>query len=81
MFQIMKKEDIESILMTNRYLTICRNDPEKYAIFRMYLNHKIKKALNRRISNPISFISCIKIIFAGLLAIHLYLEVQMTALE
>jgi len=47
MFHYMKKQEIESILLANKYLTLCRSDDNKCHIVRKYLTHKIKKALNR----------------------------------
>ena len=62
----MKKEDIESILMVNRYLTICKGDSDKQSVARTYLNHKIKKALSRKKSTSMPLTHYIKSIFVGL---------------
>lgn len=61
------KKDIESILIANRYLTLCKcqSNTDRYHKVRNYLNHKIEKALNRKKSNSMPF-SFFKSIFAGL---------------
>lgn len=47
----MRKQDIESILLASKYLTLCKYDNNKCLIARKYLTHKIKKALNREEPN------------------------------
>jgi hypothetical protein len=45
------KEDIESILIINKYLTLCKmNDPnsDKYLTIRNFLNKHMDRALKRR---------------------------------
>ena len=45
----MRKEDIESILLANAYLNLCKGCCEKkYDVARRLLNYRIKKVLNRR---------------------------------
>lgn len=45
----MRKEDIESILLANAYLNLCRGCCEKkYGVARRLLNYRIKKVLNKR---------------------------------
>jgi hypothetical protein len=61
----MRKQEIESILLANRYLTLCKSDEDKYLIARKYLTHKIKKALNRSEPNkmPLLKFNLLGIIF------------------
>ena len=59
----MRKEDIDSILLANMYLTLCKcNRSERLDIAKQFLNKRIKKALNRKISNSTPF-NLYKIIF------------------
>jgi hypothetical protein len=43
----MREEEIESILIANRYLILCKSDNRKLLLARKYLTHKIKKALSK----------------------------------
>jgi len=65
MFHFMRKQEIESILLANKYLTLCKSDDNKCNIARKYLTHKIKKALNKSEPNkmPLLRFSFLGIIF------------------
>lgn len=42
-----KKEDIETFLQLNRYLTINRNDAKKAELLRSYMRLKVQNMLNK----------------------------------
>lgn len=45
----MRKEDIESILLANAYLSLCKGCcDKKYDVAKRLLNYRIKKALFKR---------------------------------
>ena len=50
----MKKEELDSILIACKYLTICKShgNDDKTSVARYYLTSKIKKALNKNKSVP-----------------------------
>ena len=54
----MKKEDIDSILLANWYLTKCKIESpssDKTELARKYLTQKVNRALFDRINNQVKF--------------------------
>lgn len=60
----MKKQHIESILITSKYLSLCDGNTSQFEIAKRYLDNKIKILLNHKTSNSVSSLSVLKVIFA-----------------
>lgn len=61
----MRKQEIESILIVNKYLALFKSDDSKCLLARKYLNHKIKEAIskNNQTKLPLFKLSILGFIF------------------
>jgi len=60
----MKNKQINSILVVDQYLTMCKHDKKKSTKVRSYLNIKIKKALENNLTpkNKTNFLNLIFVV-------------------